>query len=88
MSATATDTTGTCPYEKMTPAELRAELARTDEVCVKQELQIKQLTEGVQAMLKDFSVPLFAHLNGDTDRVHAGLDAIVKKNVTFTGDLH
>ena len=96
MSATATNPadTGstnpaaTCPYEKMTPEQLRAELERLDVVCVKQELQIKQLIEGTQNMLKDFSIPLFAHMNGDTDRVHAGLEAIVKKNVTFTGDLH
>lgn len=88
MSATATNTAGVCPYEDMTPDELRAELERLDVVCVKQELQIRQLIEGTQNMLKDFSIPLFAHMNGDTDRVHAGLDAIVKKNVTITGDLH
>lgn len=88
MSATATNNVGACPYEDMTPDELRAELERLDVVCVKQELQIKQLIEGAQNMLKDFSIPLFAHMNGDTDRVHAGLEAIVKKNVTITGDLH
>lgn len=88
MSATATNNVGVCPYEDMTPDELRAELERLDVVCVKQELQIKQLIEGAQNMLKGFSIPLFAHMNGDTDRVHAGLEAIVKKNVTITGDLH
>lgn len=88
MSATATNNVGVFPYEDMTPDELRAELERLDVVCVKQELQIRQLIEGTQNMLKDFSIPLFAHMNGDTDRVYAGLDAIVKKNVTITGDLH
>jgi hypothetical protein len=69
------------PYEKMTPAQLRAELQRTDEICVRQEIQIKQLTEGTLAMIKDFSVAILAHMKGDTDGVRAGLDAIVKKNV-------
>lgn len=81
MSATAIDTTNTCPYEKMTPAELRAELERLDVLCVKQQLQIKQLTEGKLAMMKDFSVAILAHMKGDQAGVHAGLDAIVKKNV-------
>lgn len=81
MSATATNPADTCPYEKMTPEQLRSELERLDVVCVKQELQIKQLTEGTLNMIKDFSVVILAHMKGHKDGVRAGLDAIVKKNV-------
>lgn len=84
MSATAIDATDTRPYEKMTPVALRAELERLDVLCVKQQLQIKQLTDGTLAMMKDFSVAILAHMNGDQAGVHAGLDAIVKKYVIVT----
>jgi ABC-type uncharacterized transport system permease subunit len=90
-AATTATTEAVNPYEAMTADELRSELAGLDAFAVKQQLQIKQLTDASLNMIKDFSVIILAHMKGDVDGVHAGLDAIVKKNVIVTPsskDLH
>jgi hypothetical protein len=76
------------PYEKMSVEQLRAELERLDEVCVKQEVQIRQFTEGTLSMITDFSGVILGHMAGDTDKVRTALDVIVNKYVTRVGDLH
>lgn len=81
-TAAASATTETAnPYEAMTPNELRTELAGLDAFAAKQSVRIRQLEEASLAMIKDFSVCILAHMQGDQACVYAGLDAIVKKNV-------
>lgn len=75
-------------YQEMTPAELRAECERLDEVCIKQAVQIKDFTEGTLSMISDFSGVILRHMAGDIDKVRAGLDTIVDRYVTRVGDLH
>ena len=68
-------------YEDMTPQELRAELERLDDVCIREAIQVKNLEEASRGLIKVFSSILLAHMRQDTGKVSALLDAAVQKHV-------
>jgi hypothetical protein len=75
-------------YSAMTPQQLQIETQRLNRLYYGANSDLLQMQQAFGEMLKDLSIPIFAHLNGDTKRVKAGLDAIINKYVTATGDLH
>lgn len=79
---------GAKAHSTMTQQELLIEAKRLHRLVHDRNGELLESKLAFQNMLKDLSIPIFAHMNGDTDRVRAGLDAIVNKYVTVTGDLH
>lgn len=75
-------------FTAMTPQELQIEAKRLNRLVHDRNGELLESKLAFQNMLNDLSIPIFAHMNGDTDRVRAGLDAMVNKYVTVTGDLH
>lgn len=79
---------GAVDFKAMTLQELQIEAQRLNRQLFDRNGELLESKLAFQNMLKDLSIPVFAHMNGDTDRVRAGLDVIVNKYVTVTGDLH